>query len=116
MRRRSTTTTSRTPSPRARNRSRPLLRGGVEHAPATPGAMTATEGVTSGRAGFSAEAFIRGSRWVFATTMPEQPHEYTVRDLPSGERSTCLSHESFEWFVEHIRRHGERRRYGGRWY
>src|SRR5436309_413848 len=73
-------------------------------------------GVRYGQARFSAAAFVRGSRWMFAKTMPEQPHEYRVRDLPSGERSTCLSHESFEWFVEHIREHGERRSYGGRWY
>jgi len=99
-----------------RSRSRPLLRGSMEHAPATPAAMTATEVVMSGRAGFRAAAFIRGSTWVFAKTLPEPPNEYTVRDLPSGERSTCQSDESFEWFVEHIREHGERRRYGRSWY
>lgn len=72
--------------------------------------------MTAGEPQSSAAAFIRGSRWVFANTMPDQPHEYTIRDLPSGERSTCLSHESFEWFVQHIREKGERRMYGGRYY
>jgi hypothetical protein len=59
------------------------------------------------------QKFIDGSKWVFAKTMPDSPHEYTVRDLqsPDAKRSTCLSHDTFEWFVKHIRKHGERRKW-----
>ena len=55
------------------------------------------------------ELFIAGSRWTFAKTMPQSPHEYTVRDLsnPDARRSTCLSHDTFEWFVGYIREKGE---------
>lgn len=58
--------------------------------------------------------FIAGSKWVFAKTMPHSPHEYTVRDLmnPNARRSSCLSHDTFEWFVHHIREFGQRRKYG----
>lgn len=54
------------------------------------------------------ELFIGRSRWVFAKTMPDVPHEYTVRDLttPTFHRSTCLSHDAFEWFVVFIRERG----------
>lgn len=59
-------------------------------------------------------AFIAGSGWVFAKTMPQWPHEYTVRDLtsPDARGSTCLSHESFEWFVHLIRSEGYQARWG----
>jgi hypothetical protein len=33
-----------------------------------------------------------------------------------GSQSTCLSHDSFEWFVRYIREHGELSKYGGRAY
>jgi hypothetical protein len=54
------------------------------------------------------ELFIERSKFVFAKTMKHMPHEYTVRDLdtPDGRRSTCLSHETFEWFVRYIRARG----------
>ncbi len=48
--------------------------------------------------------------------MPDAPHEYTVRDLRDSRRSTCLSHESFEWFVRRVRADGERRRFGRQTY
>lgn len=64
------------------------------------------------------ELFIAGSKWVYARSMPRNPHEYTVRDLQNADahRSTCLSHDSFEWFVHHIRTHGVRRRFGKGYY
>ena len=60
--------------------------------------------------------FIERSGWVFAKTMPENPHEYTVRDLANADarKSTCLSHDTFEWFVRYIREHGQRRKWGRR--
>lgn len=47
-------------------------------------------------------AFVEARRWRFAATMPENPHEYTVRkwcpDPPDQE--------AFEQFVKAIRFHG----------
>ena len=62
--------------------------------------------------------FVAGSTWTFAKTMPRDPHEYTVRDLvnPDARRSTCLSHDTFEWFVRLIREHGTPGEFGGRRY
>ncbi len=48
----------------------------------------------------AARAYIRGVRWQFARTMPQWPHEYTVRDW-------CLELEpEFIAFVALIRRDG----------
>jgi hypothetical protein len=53
------------------------------------------------------ELFIAGSSWQFAKTMAHMPHEYTVRDLDGmGRRSTCMDHETFEWFARFIRHRG----------
>jgi hypothetical protein len=49
-------------------------------------------------------AFIRESTWIFAKTMPECPHEYTLRRNASDETI-------FERFVIHIRHHGYKARY-----
>jgi hypothetical protein len=59
--------------------------------------------------------FIALSSWRLAQTLD---HEYTVRDLASREahRSTCLSHDTFEWFVRHIREYGEPALWRGREY
>lgn len=54
------------------------------------------------------EQFIGRARWRFARTMPDQPHEYTVR----GETPD----EEFHWFVLYISDHGHRAKYGGRYY
>lgn len=70
----------------------------------------------TGEAFLTPEHFLERCGWRFAGTMPDAPHEYTVRDLRHPKRSTCLSHESFEWFVRHIRAHGDRRRFGERTY
>jgi hypothetical protein len=52
--------------------------------------------------------FIRSAPWRFAKTMPDQPHEYTLRgETPDGD---------FNRFVQHIREHGYRAEYGGRFY
>jgi hypothetical protein len=54
------------------------------------------------------EQFIGRAPWRFAKTMPDQPHEYTVRgETPDKE---------FHWFVLYIREHGHRTKYGGRYY
>ncbi len=49
--------------------------------------------------GFDAEEYIASVGWVFARTVPEHPHWYTVRP-ESGD-------EPFEQMVRHIRAHGE---------
>ena len=54
------------------------------------------------------EEFIARAPWRFAKTMPDQPHEYTVR----GE--TLDQH--FDWFVLYIRDHGYKAEYRGRSY
>ena len=42
--------------------------------------------------------FIASSKWTFATTMPEWPHEYIVRDR--------VDENLFEQLVRHIRTNG----------
>ena len=49
-------------------------------------------------------AFIAKAPWTFAKTMPENPHDYTVRgQTPDDE---------FEQVVQLIRDHGYKRRFG----
>jgi hypothetical protein len=61
------------------------------------------------------EMFIANSGWRYAKTMPECPHEYTVRDLsPGGPRTTAMGDAEFEWFVRLIREKGELAEWGGR--
>ncbi len=45
--------------------------------------------------------------WKVAKSMPQIPHEYTLRRLWAND-------EDFVWAVEHIRRVGYERRFGGR--
>jgi hypothetical protein len=47
--------------------------------------------------------------WIFARTMPSNPHWYTVRRKWARD-------EDFAWVVEFIRRHGYKQRYGAGWY
>jgi hypothetical protein len=54
------------------------------------------------------ERFIAQAPWRFAKTMLHMPHEYTV----CGETPD----DDFEWFVRHVREHGYRARFGGRFY
>lgn len=49
-------------------------------------------------------AFIAGHRWVFAKTMPQHPHEYTLRKN--------AVEEEFLFFVEYIRQHGYDQKFG----
>ena len=49
-------------------------------------------------------AFIAEAPWRFAKTMPQNPHEYTVR----GQTPI----EDFEAFVRYIRQHGYKAKYG----
>lgn len=53
--------------------------------------------------------FVANSRWIFAKTMPQCPHEYTLRRQAPDE-------PLFEKVVMHIRAHGYRERYGKSWY
>ena len=43
--------------------------------------------------------------WVFAKTMPENPHEYTLR-------KRWKSQEDFDWAVQFIRQNGYSARFG----
>lgn len=52
--------------------------------------------------------FVANARWVFARTMPENPHWYTLRKENS--------HEDFEAFIRLIRKTGYREEYRGQWY
>ena len=57
-------------------------------------------------------AFIRSVPWRFAKTMPENPHEYTLR-----KQSQELGLEShFESAVRLIQEEGYRQRYGSKVY
>ena len=47
--------------------------------------------------------------WIFAKTMPQNPHHYTLRRKWANDAD-------FVWTVELIRRHGYRQKYGGSWY
>ena len=50
------------------------------------------------------QEFIASSKWTFAKTMPEWPHEYLFRDW--------VERQLFETLVRHIRQHG----FQGRFY
>lgn len=54
------------------------------------------------------EQFVAESGWRLATTMLDNPHQYTVRDLTNadGHRTTAMGHAEFEWFAELIVRDG----------
>jgi len=47
--------------------------------------------------------FIASSKWTFAKTMPEWPHEYIVRER--------VDRVLFETLVRHIRQHGAEQRF-----
>ena len=54
------------------------------------------------------ELFIAGSRWTFAKTMPQSPMSTPCATAARDAwRSSCLSHDTFEWFVGYIRENGE---------
>lgn len=57
-----------------------------------------------------AKAFITASRWQFAKTMPQFPHEYTVRAW--AEKAGTVP--EFEHFVMFIRETGTPREWHGR--
>ena len=50
--------------------------------------------------------FIDSVRWKYAYTMPESPHEYTLRER-AQENS---QEEIFDFFILYIRKYGYRRR------
>jgi hypothetical protein len=54
---------------------------------------------------FDPEAFIASQDWIFAKSMPTNPHSYIVRGKGN-------SHADFEAFVRYIRRHAEERVWG----
>lgn len=53
-------------------------------------------------------AFIEGSEWTFAKTMPQNPHEYTLRKKAAARGQE----DEFEWFVMAIREVGYDGTYG----
>jgi hypothetical protein len=53
--------------------------------------------------------FAERSKWVFAKTMPDNPHEYVLR-------RSCADEQEFEAAVRFIREHGYRAKFGGRYY
>jgi hypothetical protein len=55
---------------------------------------------------FDPERFVESAPWRFAKTMPHIPHWYTVRGQTPDE--------DFEAFVNYIRKHGYRARWGRR--
>jgi hypothetical protein len=56
--------------------------------------------------GFDPERFVESAPWRFAKTIPHIPHWYTVRGQTPDE--------NFEAFVNYIRKHGYRARWGRR--
>lgn len=54
------------------------------------------------------ERFVGDSRWIFARTMPRNPHEYTLR-------SECAD-EVFSAAVRYIREHGHMEEFAGKPY
>jgi hypothetical protein len=57
-----------------------------------------------------ARAFIEASRWRFARSLPVLPHEYTLREW----HVEAATEPHFLAFVESIRTHGYRQRFGSR--
>jgi len=49
--------------------------------------------------------FIDSVRWRFASTMPEFPHEYTIREWNMEVEDTFIS------FIEYIRKYGYQKRF-----
>lgn len=65
---------------------------------------------------FTPELFIEESDWNIAKTMLWSPHQYTVRDLWNDppRKSTCRSHQEFEWFCGYIVKEGVPKRWGNK--
>lgn len=73
-----------------------------------------TERSSDDLTGLTPEEFVAKSGWRYARTMPECPHEYTVRDREGeGFRTTAMGDLEFEWFVRLIRAEGELEEWGG---
>ena len=68
--------------------------------------------------GLTPETFVAESGWRFAKTMPEAPHEYTVRDLttPDARKTTAMGHTEFEWFARLTLEQGKPAQWGSRTY
>ena len=56
--------------------------------------------------------FIDSAYWKFAYTMPENPHEYTLREWAQKNGQE----EIFDLFILYIRKYGYRRKYKGNLY
>ena len=54
-------------------------------------------------------ALLAAQNWVFAKTMPDNPHEYTVR-------KNWKSDDDFVFVVQYIRQHGYPGKFGGKTY
>jgi hypothetical protein len=57
------------------------------------------------------ETYIASVQWTFAKTMPENPHEYTVRPTNRDPSLAPEVDEEFERMVVYIREHGYRDSY-----
>jgi hypothetical protein len=55
------------------------------------------------------ERLLGEQEWIFAKTMPQNPHHYTLRKKWARD-------EDFVWVVEIIRRHGYKTKFGRSWY
>ena len=63
----------------------------------------------------SPEEFVHTVGWQFAKSMPEIPHEYTLR----GKRSAGIDPppvEWHDWMVDYIEENGYRAKWHGRWF
>ena len=60
-------------------------------------------------------AMITDHVWYFASTMADNPHEYTLR-ASKGTRHGWDDDPAFDRFVAYIRQRGVREKYGGSWY
>lgn len=53
-------------------------------------------------------ALLSAARWIFAKTMPDNPHDYTLRK--------DWNDDDFVFVVQYIRQHGYQGKFGGRTY
>lgn len=60
--------------------------------------------------------FIDTAGWTFAKTMPDIPHEYTVRGKATGGKTEPPPTDWHDWFVDEISRRGYPAEFAGRTY
>jgi hypothetical protein len=87
-------------SPANRTYGSVVRRRNVDHEPSLPIAPEDFERLAR---------LLQEQEWIFAKTMPENPHHYTLR-------RKWTDHADFVWAVETIRRHGYCQKYKKNWY